>query len=110
MALLVGIVGLAALNAASHSAQLIYRSNLASVEALGQLRAAAIQARVDLANQVLSVADADTEKFTDAVAADLQAVAAAMTVYRASMPAPEPQLIDDLQANWEAYVAVVNER
>jgi methyl-accepting chemotaxis protein len=106
VALVVGIVGLIALSKASASAQLIYRSNLASVTALGQLKSAATQARVDLANQVLSVGDADTEKFTDAFATDQQSFAAAMTAYRESMPASDPQRIAHLQTTWDAYVGV----
>ena len=110
VALVVGIVGLVALSGVSASAQLIYRSNLASVTALGQLKSAATQARVDLANQVLSVADADTKKFTDAFAADRQSVAAAMTAYQDSMPASDPQLIEHLQASWDAYVDVASNK
>jgi methyl-accepting chemotaxis protein len=110
VALVVGIVGLVALSKASGSAKLIYRSNLASVDALGQLKSAATQARVDLANQAVSVEAADTRRFTDAFVTDQQSVAAAMTAYRESMPASDPQLIDDLQANWDAYVDVASNK
>jgi len=110
VALAVGIVGLVALSKASGSAQLIYRSNLASVKALGQLKSAATQARVDLANQALSIADAGTKSFADAFAIDQQSVAAAMTAYRESMPASDPQLIDALQASWDAYVDVASNK
>src|SRR5882724_10909766 len=54
VALVVGVTGLLALGKASNSAQLIYTSNVASIEAAGQIKAAVTQARVDLANQALS--------------------------------------------------------
>jgi methyl-accepting chemotaxis protein len=106
VALIVGIVGLNALSKASDSAQLIYRSNLASVKALGQIKAAVTQARVDLANQAVSVKAADTKKFTDAFSTDQQTFATTITAYRGGMPSSDPQLIDKLQANWDAYVNV----
>jgi methyl-accepting chemotaxis protein len=110
VALAVGIVGLVALSRSSDSAQLLYRSNLASVGALGQLKSAATQTRVDLANQAVSAEAADIRRFTDAFILDKQAVAAAMTAYRESMPASDPQLIDDLQASWDAYVDVATNK
>jgi methyl-accepting chemotaxis protein len=104
VALVVGILGLVSLSKASDSAQTIYRSNVASIKALGQLKYALTQARVDVANQAVSVESADTNKFTEAFTADQEAFATAMTAYRDSMPASDPQVIDNVQTNWEAYV------
>src|SRR5689334_17245289 len=55
VALVVGIMGLVALNNVSNSAQLIYQSNVASIRAVGQLRADVNAVRLDTANQALSI-------------------------------------------------------
>ena len=102
VALIVGVVGLVSLAKTSNSAQLIYRSNVASIRAVGQLKSVVTQARVDLANQALSADDASTKKFGDAYFADLQSFKTAMAAYRQSMPAADPQLITSLQTNWDA--------
>jgi methyl-accepting chemotaxis protein len=106
VALAVGIVGLVALGKASGAAQTMYHSNVASIQAVGQLTNAVTQARVDLANQAVSVKAADTERFTDAFEADRQSFATAMAAYRASLPSSDPRVIDELQARWDAYVDV----
>ena len=69
VALIVGISGLLALSDASASAQLIYRSNVASIDAVGRSRPRWPRPAVDLANQALSQDAAGTAKFTDAVTA-----------------------------------------
>ncbi|MEU4622038.1 methyl-accepting chemotaxis protein [Actinoplanes sp. NPDC023801] len=109
-AVVVGLVGLNALGSASDSAQLIYNSNVASIKAVGQLDAAIRQGRVDVANQALSQDPASIAKFTDAFAADQQAFEAAMKAYRASMPASDPAAIDAVQAGWDAYVTVAQDK
>jgi methyl-accepting chemotaxis protein len=110
VALVVGILGLTSLSAASSSAQLIYRSNVASIKAVGQLRGVVLQARVDTANQVLSVDAANTKKFTDGYTADRQAFTTAMAAYRASGPVSESALIDQLQADWDAYTEIATNK
>src|SRR4051794_18206451 len=84
VALTIGILGLLSLRDASNSAQLIYRSNVASIKAVGQLRAVVLQARVDTANQALSVDAPTTKKYADALTGDLQSFTTAMAAYRAS--------------------------
>src|SRR5690348_6840895 len=106
VALIVGIVGLLSLRDASNAAQLIYRSNVASIKSVGKLNAVVLQARVDTANQALSIDDASTKKFSDAFTADLQSFTTAMNAYRASNPASDPALIDKLQTDWNAYTDV----
>jgi methyl-accepting chemotaxis protein len=106
VALIVGIVGLVSLGNASASAELIYSSNVVSIKAVGQLRNVVTQARVDAANQALSTDAASTKKFADAFTADLQSFTTATTAYRDSTPAADPQLITDLQTNWNTYEGI----
>jgi len=107
VALLVGVLGLSALGQASGSAQQIYRSNLASVKAIGVLDKTLVQARLDTSFQLISQKAADTQKYTDAFAADREAFGAAMAAYQASNPSGDPAVIADLQQQWQAYVQVV---
>src|SRR5687768_4740599 len=100
VALLVGINGIRSLGDASESAQHIYRSNVASIKAVGDLRTAVTQARSDLANQALSPDDASVTKFTRAFLADLETFSTAMAAYRNSDPAASPALIDKAQTTW----------
>ena len=102
VALVVGIAGLTALGDVSDKAQLIYSSNVASIKAVGEIKAAVAQTRVDSANQALSPDAASTATFAEAFAADLERFDAAMAAYRASQPAGDPAVIDDLASRWEA--------
>jgi methyl-accepting chemotaxis protein len=106
VALIVGVLGLLALRDASSSAQKISSSNVASIKSVGQVKAVILQARVDTANQALSVDPASTKKFADAFTADLQAFTTAMAAYRASRPASDTALLDELQTNWDAYTDI----
>ncbi|MFC7533520.1 methyl-accepting chemotaxis protein [Actinoplanes sp. GCM10030250] len=110
VALVVGILGLQALSVASDSAELIYKSNVTSIKAVGQIKAAVAQSRVDVANQALSPTEADVTKFTNAFTADVEAFETAMAAYRASNPAGNPATIDHLDAQWEAYEKVATEK
>ncbi|MGX6600990.1 MCP four helix bundle domain-containing protein [Micromonosporaceae bacterium Da 78-11] len=87
-AVVVGIVGLRALSAASASADLIYSSNVASIKAVGQIEMTVRQARLDAANQALSQDAAGVTKYTEAFDTDLAAVAAAVTAYRPTCRRP----------------------
>ncbi|WP_338025555.1 methyl-accepting chemotaxis protein [Actinoplanes awajinensis] len=106
VALIVGILGLLSLRDASAAAQLISRSNVASIRAVGQLKAVVSQARVDTANQALSIDEASKTKFADSYTADLQSFTTAMAAYRASNPASDTALIARLQTDWNAYADV----
>ncbi|MGK5685077.1 methyl-accepting chemotaxis protein [Actinoplanes sp. URMC 104] len=106
VALIVGIMSLVALSSVNSSAQLMYTSNVASIRAVGQIRATVAAVRLDTANQALSLDDAGTQKFTTAFETDTQAFAAAMKAYRASMPSADPAAIDQLQADWDDYMEV----
>ncbi|MEU4561956.1 methyl-accepting chemotaxis protein [Actinoplanes sp. NPDC023936] len=103
VALVVGISGLMSLGEVSDKAQLIYESNVASIKAVGQIRATVLQTRSDVANQALSPDAASVTKFTEAFRDDLTAFDEAMTAYRNSMPAGDPDTIDHLQTEWDAY-------
>ncbi|GIF26934.1 methyl-accepting chemotaxis protein [Actinoplanes tereljensis] len=108
VALVVGITGLVSLGNASESAQLIYKSNVASVKAVGQVRYWATQTRTDAANQALSTTAATTKKFTDSVATDIAGFEAAMAAYRTSGPAASTDLINQMETLWDTYVDLVN--
>ncbi|MDY7084556.1 MAG: methyl-accepting chemotaxis protein [Actinomycetota bacterium] len=108
VALIVGIVGLVSLSSASDSAQLIYNTNVASIKAVGQLKWVTAQARVDTANQALSVDDAKTHQFAESFTNDLELFKTAMAGYRASGPTSDPRVIDELQTTWDSYVEVAS--
>ncbi|WP_229074541.1 methyl-accepting chemotaxis protein [Actinoplanes sp. DH11] len=110
VAVLVGIGGLFALSESSDKANLIYTSNVASIRAVGQVKAIAMQTRSDVANQALSPDEASTTKFTNAVNKDVDAFEAAMTSYRNSMPSGNPETIDRLATHWDTYVTLVREK
>ncbi|HEX8344805.1 MAG TPA: methyl-accepting chemotaxis protein [Actinoplanes sp.] len=110
VALAVGIVTLSALSDASASAQRIYRSNVASVAAVGQIRAEAAQTRVDVANHAISRDAAGMAKYRQAVTADLEAFGRAVAAYRNSNPAGDPAVIADLESTWAAYRRIVEEK
>src|SRR3954470_23754663 len=106
VALTVGLVGLHALSGASASAQQIYRSNVTNVGEVAAIKAVMTQARVDLANQAISQDAANTAKYAQAFAADVEAADAAITAYGAHEPAAAPAVIADLRTNWQNYVQV----
>ncbi|XVV16829.1 methyl-accepting chemotaxis protein [Actinoplanes sp. CA-131856] len=110
VALVVGILGIVSLSQVNDKAQFISKSNIPSVKAVGQVRAAISATRIDLANQALSVDAATTQKYAESFAADLELFSTAMTAYRNSMPAGDPALIDELQSNWDDYVAVAKNK
>ena len=109
VALVVGITGLRALSQASAAAQLIYHSNVASVDAAGRIAKTVTQARVDVANQALSPDDATVAKFTQAFQTDTETLTAAVAKYRDGSPSGDPATIADLVTNWTAYVKVVQD-
>ena len=106
VALAVGVTGLLSLSDTSAAAQRIYTSNVASMSAVGQIKAAMAQARVDLANQAIAHDAATLERYAAAFNQDLDTLAAAMTAYRNSFPAGDPQLIDELDATWQRWAQV----
>jgi methyl-accepting chemotaxis protein len=106
VAITVGIIALQALSSASAAADRIYTSNLASTRTLGEVEASMAQARLDLANHVISQDAATTAKYAQAFATDAERVDAALTAYRGSDPAGPATAIEDLEATWRSYVQV----
>ncbi len=106
VALVVGLTGLFALAETSDRANLISESNVASIKAVGQLRAVVSQARVDVTNQALSPDAAVAKGYVDAFAADKEAFTAAMAAYRASRPAGDPDTTAHLEAQWQEFVSL----
>ncbi|WP_097319243.1 methyl-accepting chemotaxis protein [Paractinoplanes atraurantiacus] len=110
VALIVGIVGLVSLSRASDSAQLIYRTNVASIKAIGQMKFIMTKTRSDAANQALSLTPETTKTFTDDVKADIADAQTALTAYRNSMPAASTDLIDQLEKTWNTYTGLVTSK
>ncbi|MFI1996955.1 methyl-accepting chemotaxis protein [Actinoplanes sp. NPDC020271] len=106
VALVVGVVGLRALSASSAAANKIYSSNVASVDAVGDLKAVLSQARVDLANQAISQDAPTIAKYTQSFTDDLDAVTAALAAYRASNPAGDPKVVADLESTYQSWAEV----
>jgi methyl-accepting chemotaxis protein len=106
VALLIGFLGLHALNGAAAAAHRIYAGNMASTNAIGLIATTTAQTRLSLANQMLSGDAATTTKYTQAFAADLAAVEDAIAQYRASGPAADAALIATFETNWAAYVEI----
>ena len=110
VALIVGVNGIRSLGEASDSAQLIYRSNVTSIKAVGDLDSTVTRSGADLANQAVSPDQASVTRYTQAFTADLAAFDSAMQAYHASGPAGDPDVVDHLQTTWTAYVTLAREQ
>ena len=104
VAALVGLIGLLSLARSSAAADKIYSSNVASVAALGNVRAVVVQTRLDIASHAISQDKGTKAKYLQAFTADQQTLAAAFTAYCASHPAVDAAAIDELQGNYHTYV------
>ena len=107
VALAVGVTGLIALSDASAAAQQIYSVNVASVGALGDLKAAMLQTRLDGTVNAVDRDAADKAKSADAVRKDLAAVDAAMAAYESRDPDADPAVLNDLRTTWAQYEVVM---
>jgi methyl-accepting chemotaxis protein len=105
IALGVGITGLTALSHSSDAAQRLY-GNVDATEAAGELNAAMIRARLNLANHALSRDVTTRQKYEAAFTADLAAVQAAFAEYRGTGPAGDEADIGRLEADWRAYTEI----
>ena len=110
VSVLIALVALRALSAAAAGANEIYAENLPSVAGVGELEAAISLTRVDVANQLISRDDATDERYTEAFSTDVQAFDTALAAYRASGPAAEPAVVDQLAASWSQYVDIVRDK
>ncbi|MET0423936.1 MAG: methyl-accepting chemotaxis protein [Actinoplanes sp.] len=110
LAMLVGTLALTSLSSAADSAKMIYVDNVANVGEMGALQTAVAQARVDLANQLISQDKATTEKFTAKFAADLKVFDEALANYKAGNPAAHASDISDLEELWSEYADLANSK
>jgi methyl-accepting chemotaxis protein len=102
VAVAIGLLSITRLGSVQERAAVISDSNLASSQALSDLRAAALQSRVDLSNHALAGDDAAMASYEKALVADDGAVDAALGDYRASSPAAEAQVGQFVEV-WDEY-------
>jgi methyl-accepting chemotaxis protein len=110
VALTVGISGLAALGRASASAQQIYSANVANVAAVGDIKAAFLQVRVDVTVHAASSGATAKAKVKEAFAKDVEATSAAIAAYASSDPAGDQATIQSLTTEWQQYASVAAEK
>ncbi|WP_305785661.1 methyl-accepting chemotaxis protein [Symbioplanes lichenis] len=110
VAIVVGGTGILGLKQASDAAAAISADNVASLRALAALRAAALQAQVDSANQALSPDQNAAVGFANSFNADLVSFDSALEEYRASGPAGDAAKIEDLATSWQSYASVAKDK
>lgn len=103
VAVVVGVVGLRALHQAAGSAQHIYTGSVASIKAVGGLRAPLLQARLDLAGHALAWDAESKAKYEQSFAASLDAFDDALAAYHQTHPVGDPALIADMSSKWGEY-------
>jgi len=106
-AVTVGVTGLLALSRASASAQHIYTSSVAGVAAVGEVKAAFLQGRVDVTLHAATTGEAAKAKIKAAFATDAQAADTAIAAYRTVDAAGDAAVVNDLATVWQQYVNVV---
>ncbi len=107
VAIVIGIVGLQALSSASASAERLYASNVHSVAAVGDIRAAVTQARLSTADHMISRDDAAMAKYRQEYDTNVRALLAAVDAYRQTHPATPAAEIDELRADFDQYRQIV---
>jgi methyl-accepting chemotaxis protein len=103
VALVVGISGLVALGRASASAQRIYARNVANVAAVGAIKSAFLQVRVDVTLHAATTDPTAKAKVKATFTTDVQAASASITAYANGDPAGDRPVIDDLVNAWQQY-------
>ncbi|MFI5843165.1 methyl-accepting chemotaxis protein [Catenuloplanes sp. NPDC051500] len=109
VAVVVGVVGLLKLRDAANSANTIYSSNVTSIKGVGEVKAEIYKARLAAANQAVSQNEADRKTYGDQFASHAEAYAEALAGYRASDPAGDEKLIEDLDASWQQYLTIAED-
>jgi methyl-accepting chemotaxis protein len=109
VAVIVGVVGLVKLRESSMSAQLIYTGNVSSIKAVAMVKIAVYQTRLAATNQAIAQADADEQAFVQDFSTHVQEFEDALSTYRASGPAGESALIDELETSFGAYVTIARD-
>jgi methyl-accepting chemotaxis protein len=110
VAVVVGVTGLIGLQKTSDAASLIARSNVASIKAVGLLRAAATQAQANLANQAAAPDPNVAQGYENAFRSDLVSFDDALAAYRASNPGGSAQAIAELEQSWQQYATVARDK
>ncbi|GLY06518.1 MULTISPECIES: methyl-accepting chemotaxis protein [Actinoplanes] len=110
VALAVGLVGVYGLRQASAAAERIYTGNVAGVDAIGDLRSAVTQSRLDVVSHASSQTAANQATYLKAFAEDQKTTAAAFAAYRASGPATEVAAIDELADDYQQYVTIATDK
>jgi methyl-accepting chemotaxis protein len=110
VAVVVGVTGLIGLQKTSDAASLIARSNVASIKAVGLLRAAATQAQANLANQAAAPDPNVAQGYENAFRSDLVSFDDALAAYRASSPGGSAQAIAELEQSWQQYATVARDK
>ncbi|WP_030443390.1 methyl-accepting chemotaxis protein [Actinoplanes subtropicus] len=108
VALVVGISGLTALGSASSSAQRIYARNVGNVAAVGSIKAAFLQVRVDVTLHAATTDPAAKAKIKATFATDAQTANDAITTYRNGDPAGDKAVIDDLADAWQQFSTIAS--
>jgi methyl-accepting chemotaxis protein len=102
----VGVIGLLRLRDTSDVARKISASNVASVKAVGGIKAAFLQARITLLNQAISRSDADATKYTKEFSTRITDMDAALNAYRDSQPSADPAAVAEVTKAWQSYVGL----
>ena len=106
VALVVGITGLVALGNASASADRIYTANVTNVAAVGDIKSAFLQVRVDVTLHAATSGAADKAKVQQTFTKDVEAASAAIAAYRGGSPAGDQATIQTLTAEWQQYSSI----
>jgi methyl-accepting chemotaxis protein len=110
VAVVVGVSGLKALSHTNDATQSMYHSSLAAVSAVDEIALTTKQTRLDALNHLLATDEAGMAKLEATLLEDQKAFDDAVQAYRDSDPAGDPEVIADVEAEWAAYVKVLNER
>ncbi|MEV4350992.1 methyl-accepting chemotaxis protein [Actinoplanes sp. NPDC049596] len=110
LAVVVGVGSLIGLGNASASAEQIYTSNVSGVNYVGEIRSALAQSRLDTTNHMLSDTAAQKKQYSDAFAADFEALTDALEAYRTSGPAVPEAEVAELGDDFAAYRAMVEDK
>ncbi|WP_203832606.1 Tar ligand binding domain-containing protein, partial [Actinoplanes lobatus] len=110
VALSVSVLGWQGLGETNGYADKLYNSNVTSVTALGDLKAAFLKTRLDMMSHATLPDKANKAEYRKAFAADQKAAAAAFAAYRDSHPASDVAVIDQLEADYDEYVKIAEEK
>ncbi|SNR67408.1 methyl-accepting chemotaxis protein [Actinoplanes regularis] len=104
VALIISILGLKELSDTNERAEWLYSSNVASINALSDIKTAFAKTRLDLTSHVVFPDQAAKTEYQEAFAADQKLTQAAFAAYRASHPANSMATIEKLEAGYSDYV------